>query len=61
MNETNPQLTKREYFAIKIMAGFAAAPDTAGTIESQARYAVIWADELIKALDTNNEENHDGN
>lgn len=44
-------LTKREYAAIKIMAGFASDPDTAGTVGEISKYAVKWADALLKELD----------
>lgn len=44
-------LTKREYAAIKIMAGFASDPDTAGTVEEVSKYAVKWADALLKELE----------
>ena len=48
----NPGLTKREYAAIKIMAGFAASSeDGPATIGDIAEYAVKWADALFDELD----------
>lgn len=45
-------LTKREYAATQIMAGFAASPeDGPATIEKTAEYAVKWADALFDELD----------
>ena len=50
----SPGMTKREYAAIQIMAGFAADPTTAdpdrGTIADLAEYAVKWADVLFSEL-----------
>lgn len=47
-------MTKREYAAIQIMAGFAADPATSdpdrGTIADLAEYAVKWADALFSEL-----------
>lgn len=45
-----PGMTKREYFAIKILAGFAADPncDESSTVHAEA--AVRWADALIAEL-----------
>lgn len=44
-------LTKREYAAIQIMAGFGAAPETGSTEpETLAKSAVYWADALFKEL-----------
>jgi len=43
-------LTKREYFAIQIMQGFAACDDPGDSVESIARCVVIWADALIEEL-----------
>lgn len=45
-------LTKREAAAIQIMAGFAAAPDTGGTTELVAEYAVAWADALFSEMES---------
>jgi hypothetical protein len=45
-------LTKREYFAIKIMAGFATDPRLAPTIDSiemTAELSFRWADALLAA------------
>ena len=42
-------LTKREYFAAKIMEGFAVSKHVWESDEV-ARRAVLWADELINAL-----------
>lgn len=48
---TNAGMTKREYFAIKILAGFAADPQCDNyTIEDNVETAVIWADTLIAEL-----------
>lgn len=45
-------LTKREYAAIQIMAGFAASSeDGPATIGDIAEYAVNWADALFDELD----------
>jgi hypothetical protein len=45
-----PEMTRREYFAIKILAGFAADPncDEGGPVHAEA--AVRWADALIAEL-----------
>jgi len=47
-------MSKREYAAIQIMAGFAADPNTAhpdnGTIDNMSVYAVKWADSLLTEL-----------
>jgi hypothetical protein len=48
-------LTKREYAAIKIMAGLAAFPDNSLDAESASLTSVIWADELFKELEKNYE------
>lgn len=44
-------LTKREYAAIKIMAGFAANPTTLGGIETNAEAAIQAADALFNSLE----------
>lgn len=49
-------LTKREYFAAKIMEGFAVSKHVWESDEV-ARRAVMWADDLINAL--NKMEKHD--
>lgn len=58
-NDLSDLLTKREYFAAKIMAGFAADPQLADNMPSDdggfnyseaAETAVKWADALIGAL-----------
>lgn len=49
-----PGLTKREYAAIKIMAGFAADQSVRGSIEdipTIAKFAVVWTDALFNELD----------
>lgn len=44
-------MTKREYAAIKIMAGFAADPATAdGDLDNMSVCAVKWADSLLAEL-----------
>lgn len=44
-------LTIREYFAIKILAGFAADPQCDNyTIQKNAETAVMWADALVAEL-----------
>ena len=45
-----PGLTKREYFAIRVMAGFAADPNCDETAPVHAEAAVRWADALIAEL-----------
>ncbi len=47
-------LTKREYAAIKIMAGLAAFPETLDTSDA-ADIAVTWTDALFKELEKTNE------
>lgn len=46
-----PGLTKREYMATHILAGFAADTNTGSDIEINAKYAVKWADALLLALE----------
>jgi hypothetical protein len=46
----NAGLTIRAEIASRVLAGFAAGPDTGGTIEQIAEYAVKWADALINEL-----------
>jgi hypothetical protein len=52
-DENYPGLTKREYMATQIMAGFASDPDTGINIRNliAASAAVAWADELLKELE----------
>lgn len=45
-----PAITKREYFAAQILAGFAADPNCDETGPVHAEAAVRWADALIEAL-----------
>jgi len=47
----NPGLTKREYAAIQIMAGFAASPDMISNAALLATDAVHMADALFDELD----------
>lgn len=44
-------LTKREYAAIKIMAGLAADPSLESTVDETATIAVTWADALFDRLE----------
>ena len=44
-------MSKREYMATHIMAGFAAGDEIGGTIADQAEYAVKWADALLLELE----------
>jgi len=43
-------LSKREYFAIKILSGFAADSSMEGGSDTCSKLAVSWADALIKEL-----------
>lgn len=45
-----PGMTKREYFAVQIMAGFAAHDGEPSWDDEAAEIAVDWADALIDAL-----------
>jgi hypothetical protein len=52
-NRPHDGLTKREYFAAQVMAGFAACPAESLVDcypKPNAELAVEWADELVKAL-----------
>lgn len=46
-------LTKREYFAAMALQGLCAIPSTRGSNADHAAVAVSMADELLKALETN--------
>lgn len=47
-------LTKREYFAALALQGLIAHPSVVGDFEGLSKYAVKYADALIKALNETN-------
>jgi len=51
-----PGLTKREYMATHIMAGIAADSTRKGPSHEIANAAVSWADALLEALNTGDEQ-----
>lgn len=44
-------LTKLEYAAIKIMAGFASSSSIDCDVDDVSRHAIKWANALLKGLD----------
>lgn len=55
-NQYSYGLTKREYFAAQIMAGFAAHKGEPTIGSDAADVAVNWADSLVAALNAEPEE-----
>ena len=45
-------LSKRELFAAMAMQGMIASPDHRSTVEELSKWAVVYADNLLNALET---------